>query len=118
MHSGHPQRIIPVLYEDESYIVFDKPAGVLVIPAPGETKQTLVDIVNRQYAPAQVGGSCILAIASTGETSGAIIFAKEGAAAGDDGAFSQASGEQEIHRLCPWKASSAPGRVAQRDPGP
>lgn len=75
MHSGHPQRIIPVLYEDESYIVFDKPAGVLVIPAPGEKKQTLVDIVNRQYAAAQ-GWKLHPCHRLDRETSGAIIFAK------------------------------------------
>lgn len=75
MRSGHPQRIIPVLYEDESYIVFDKPAGVLVIPAPGEKKQTLVDIVNRQYAPAQ-GWKLHPCHRLDRETSGAIIFAK------------------------------------------
>lgn len=75
MNSGVFQRIIPVLYEDESYIVFDKPAGVLVIPAPGEKKQTLVDIVNRQYAP--VGGWKLHPCHRLDrETSGAIIFAK------------------------------------------
>lgn len=75
MHSGHPQRIIPVLYEDESCIVFDKPAGVLVIPAPGETKQTLVDIANRQCAPAQ-GWKLHPCHRLDRETSGVIIFAK------------------------------------------
>ncbi|HBO96962.1 MAG TPA: hypothetical protein DE315_02405 [Candidatus Omnitrophica bacterium] len=75
MHSGHSQRIIPVLYEDESYIVFDKPAGVLVIPAPGEQKQTLVDIVNRQYAPAG-GWKLHPCHRLDRETSGAIVFAK------------------------------------------
>lgn len=75
MHSGPSQRIIPVLYEDESYIVFDKPAGVLVIPAPGETKQTLVDIVNRQHACAQ-GWKLHPCHRLDRETSGAIIFAK------------------------------------------
>ena len=75
MHSGPSQRIIPVLYEDESYIVFDKPAGVLVIPAPGETRQTLVDIVNRQHAPAQ-GWKLHPCHRLDRETSGAIIFAK------------------------------------------
>ena len=75
MQSNHPQRIIPVLYEDESYIVFDKPAGVLVIPSPGEQKQTLVDIVNRQYAPAR-GWKLHPCHRLDRETSGAIIFAK------------------------------------------
>lgn len=75
MYSGPSQRIIPVLHEDESYIVFDKPAGVLVIPAPGEIKQTLVDIVNRQHAPAQ-GWKLHPCHRLDRETSGAIIFAK------------------------------------------
>ncbi len=75
MRSGSSQRIIPVLYEDESFIVFDKPAGVLVIPAPGEKKQTLVDIVNRQRAPAQ-GWKLHPCHRLDRETSGAIIFAK------------------------------------------
>lgn len=47
----------------------------MVIPAPGEKKQTLVDIVNRQYAPAQ-GWKLHPCHRLDRETSGAIIFAK------------------------------------------
>lgn len=40
---------IRILYEDDHYISFDKPAGVLVIPTPKKEKNTLVDFVNIQY---------------------------------------------------------------------
>lgn len=40
---------IPVLFENDHVIVFDKPAGVLVIPAPNDDKPSLTEIVNYQY---------------------------------------------------------------------
>ena len=43
---------IKVLYEDEQYIVFDKPPGLLVIPTAKHEKHTLVDLVNRPASPA------------------------------------------------------------------
>ncbi len=66
---------IPVLYKDESYIVFDKPAGLLVIPTPQGEKNTLVNIVNYQYAPSQ-GWRLHPCHRLDRETSGAILFAK------------------------------------------
>src|SRR3989338_525560 len=66
---------IPVLYEDESYIVFDKPAGLLVIPTPQCEKNTLVNIVNHKYAPSQ-GWRLHPCHRLDRETSGAILFAK------------------------------------------
>ena len=41
---------IAVLYEDEQYLVFDKPAGFLIIPSPKGEENTLTHIVNEQYA--------------------------------------------------------------------
>lgn len=41
---------IPILFESPRVIVFDKPAGVLVIPAPGDDRPSLTDIVNHQFA--------------------------------------------------------------------
>ena len=38
---------IPILHEDEHLIVVGKPAGVLVVPAPGRGGATLVDILQR-----------------------------------------------------------------------
>ncbi len=66
---------IPVLYEDESYVVFDKPSGLLVIPTPKGEGNTLVNIVNHQHAPAQ-GWRLHPCHRLDRETSGAILFAK------------------------------------------
>ncbi len=47
------QRPIPILYEDDVCIAFDKPPGLLVTPADGKSTTTLTDIVNEQYATPQ-----------------------------------------------------------------
>lgn len=39
---------VPVLHEDEHLLVVDKPAGLLVVPAPGRGGATLVDILTEQ----------------------------------------------------------------------
>lgn len=71
-----PGRPIAVLYEDDHYVVFDKPPGLLVIPTPKNEQRTLVNIVNQQYS--QRGQTCKLHPCHRidKETSGAIIFAK------------------------------------------
>lgn len=43
------QQPIPILYEDEACIVFDKPPGLLTVPAEGKQTTTLTDIVNEQF---------------------------------------------------------------------
>ena len=63
------------LYEDEAYVVFDKPAGLLVIPTPKKEKNTLVHIVNFQYA-AKETPQLHPCHRLDRETSGAILFAK------------------------------------------
>ena len=40
---------IPVLHEDDHLVVVDKPSGVLVVPAPGRNKPTLVDLLRHQW---------------------------------------------------------------------
>ena len=40
---------ISVLYEDETCVVFDKPARLIVIPSPRQEDRTLTSIVNAQY---------------------------------------------------------------------
>ena len=66
---------IGILYEDERYIVFDKPPGLLVIATPKKERHTLVNCVNDMYA---VDGSWKLHPCHRldRETSGAILFAK------------------------------------------
>ena len=43
-----PKIQIPVLYEDENCLVFNKPSGLLVIPTDKNEDHTLVNLVNRQ----------------------------------------------------------------------
>ncbi len=66
---------IDILYEDAHYIVFDKPAGLLVIPTPKREKYTLSSIVNEQYA-AKNKGNLYPCHRLDRETSGVILFAK------------------------------------------
>ncbi|MEW5895240.1 MAG: RluA family pseudouridine synthase [Candidatus Omnitrophota bacterium] len=40
---------ISILYDDGQFIIFNKPSGVLVTPAPGKTQNFLTRIVNEQY---------------------------------------------------------------------
>jgi len=69
----HP---IEVLYEDEHYMVFNKPAGLLVIPTPENEQKTLVNIVNCQYAPQDNSWKLHPCHRIDRETSGVIVFAK------------------------------------------
>ena len=71
--SRHP---IPVLYEDDRYVVFDKPAGLLVIPTPKNEQRTLVNIANQQYSHCEKIWKLHPCHRIDKETSGAIIFAK------------------------------------------
>ncbi len=66
---------IKVLYEDECLIVFDKPAGLLVIPSPKKEKNTLIDIVNIHRSDAWQG-KLHPCHRLDRETSGVILFAK------------------------------------------
>jgi RluA family pseudouridine synthase len=68
-------KAIPILYEDRHYIVFDKPANLLVIPSPRKEKTTLAGLVNQEYH----SPDCTRLYPChrlDRETSGAIIFAK------------------------------------------
>ena len=71
--SGRP---VTVLYQDDFYVVFDKPAGLLVIPAANEQQRTLTDIVNQQLSGAGPGWRLHPCHRIDQETSGAIIYAK------------------------------------------
>jgi len=57
-------------------MVFDKPAGILVIPTPAKEKWTLVSIVNGQYAPKDKSWQLHPCHRLDKETSGCILFAK------------------------------------------
>jgi len=69
-----PKIQIPVLYEDEHCLVFNKPSGLLVIPTDKNEYHTLVSIVNQQQGLPQ--GSLYPAHRLDRDTSGVILFAK------------------------------------------
>ena len=68
-----PKIHIPVLYEDENCLVFNKPSGLLVIPTDKNENHTLVNIVNQQQ---EAHGSLYPAHRLDRDTTGAILFAK------------------------------------------
>jgi len=69
-------RLIDVLYEDESCVAFNKPAGLLVVPTPKQEKDTLVDIVNRQQRAIGSDPKLFPCHRLDRDTSGVILFAK------------------------------------------
>lgn len=38
--------MIEIVYQDDDYVVFNKPAGLLVIPSPGQGKKSMIELVN------------------------------------------------------------------------
>ncbi|MBI3315130.1 MAG: RNA pseudouridine synthase [Candidatus Omnitrophica bacterium] len=70
----HPaaERVIPVLFEDEDCVVFDKPPGLLVIPTPRGESRTLVALADRQFSKEHLYPAHRL----DRDTSGVILFAK------------------------------------------
>jgi len=64
-----------VLYEDDHFMVFDKPPGLLVIPSPKQPHNTLRDFVNEQYAK-DSSWNLHPCHRLDRDTSGAIVFAK------------------------------------------
>jgi len=68
-----PKIQIPVLYEDENCLVFNKPSGLLVIPTDKNESHTLVNVVNEQQG---VQGHLYPAHRLDRDTTGVILFAK------------------------------------------
>lgn len=74
--SSPSQRLIKVLYEDDFFVAFEKPAGLLVIPTPKKEKNTLIDIVDRQFAAFHDSFRLHPCHRLDRDTSGVILFAK------------------------------------------
>jgi tRNA pseudouridine32 synthase/23S rRNA pseudouridine746 synthase/23S rRNA pseudouridine1911/1915/1917 synthase len=70
------QRPIEVLYQDEQLVVFNKPAGLLVIPSPKQEKYTLAALVNEQFRASSQEQRLHPCHRLDRDTTGAIIFAK------------------------------------------
>ena len=66
---------ISILFENNHYIVFNKPAGLLVIPTPKAEKRTLMTLVNESYSKDE-SWRLHPCHRLDRETSGVIIFAK------------------------------------------
>ena len=70
------EKPIPIVYQDDDYVVFDKPSGIIVVPSPRGEKNTLVNIVNHQYAKAPSEPGLYPCHRLDQQTSGLIVFAK------------------------------------------
>ncbi len=70
-------KAIPVLFEDDCFVVFEKPSGTLTIPTPRGEKNTLDRIVNEELPKDKEREYHLHPCHRLDrETSGAIIFAK------------------------------------------
>ncbi|MEW6101285.1 MAG: RNA pseudouridine synthase [Candidatus Omnitrophota bacterium] len=67
---------IPVVYEDEGLIVFNKPYGLLTIPSPNQKIRTLTSIVNAELSAKGIPYRLHPCHRLDKETSGLIIYAK------------------------------------------
>ena len=68
-------KAITVLFEDDYFVVFEKPSGTLTIPTPKGEKNTLDRVVNEELSK-ECGYHLHPCHRLDRETSGAIIFAK------------------------------------------
>ncbi len=66
------------MYEDNCYVAFDKPSGLLVVPTPKNEKHTLIHIVNKELLESGAPKTEKLYPCHRldRETSGVILFAK------------------------------------------
>ena len=101
---------VPIVHQDEHLLVVDKPAGVLVVPAPGRAGATLVDRVS-----AQLGERLIAVHRLDEDTTGAICFARNDAArAGLEDLFRRHAIERDYLALVTGRPVPAAGRIESR----
>ena len=67
---------IPVAYEDQWFLIADKPAGLLTIPAPKKESRTLTGILNDELKKGNAAYRLHPCHRLDKETSGLIIYAK------------------------------------------
>lgn len=88
--AARPQRLLPyegvpralqVLYEDESLIVVDKPAGLAMHPAGGHTADTLANLLRSYFDSADPKARVHFAGRLDKDTSGVVLCAKTALAA-------------------------------------
>lgn len=86
---------LTALYEDEHLLVLDKPAGLVVHPAPGNWSGTLLNGLLARYPGAQVLPRAGIVHRLDKDTSGVMVVAKTLAATT---ALSRAIAAREVHR--------------------
>lgn len=67
---------VPVIYEDDWFLIVDKPPGLLSIPAPGKQARTLTGILNEELVKKGVSYRLHPCHRLDKDTSGLIIYAK------------------------------------------
>ncbi|HEX6812245.1 MAG TPA: RluA family pseudouridine synthase [Planctomycetota bacterium] len=100
-------RPLSVLYRDDHLVVIDKPAGVLVVPAPGRDASTIVDLVGAQLncRPQAVHRL-------DEDTTGALALALDDAArAGMEALFRRHAIERDYLALVSAAPSPAAGKI-------
>ena len=78
-----PEEIpLVVVYEDDDVVVIDKPAGLVVHPAPGHPRSTLVNALLARYPDMAVGGTLRPGVVHRLDrfTSGLLVVARNDAA--------------------------------------
>lgn len=98
---------IPRLFEDEELVVVDKPAGRLVVPAPGRRGPTVVDLVTRA-----IGGPVRAVHRLDEDTTGVLVLARtERAARALEGQFRRHDCERTYRALVTRMPSPPAGRL-------
>lgn len=98
---------LSVLHRDEHLVVVDKPAGVLVVSAPGRQEPTLVDLLSQQL------GERLQAVHRLDEeTTGALVLARTDAGRTGMEALFRAHAVERIYLALTSAAPSPPaGRI-------
>lgn len=101
---------IPILHDDEHLLVIDKPAGLLVVAAPGRNGPTLIDLLARQV------GSRLFAVHRLDEdTTGLMVVARTDAGrAAMEPLFRAHAVRRTYLALVIGRASPPAGRIESR----
>lgn len=101
---------IPVLYCDDHLVIVDKPAGLLVVHAPGRRKPTLVDRVR-----SQLGGRVDAVHRLDEATTGVLVMARDDAGrAGMEELFRRHAIERRYLALLAAAPAPPAGRIEAR----
>ncbi len=101
---------VPILHRDEHLVVVDKPAGLLVVPAPAREDRTVVDVVSSQL------GARVFAVHRLDEdTTGALVLAlTDPAKAAMEALFRQHAVDRVYLALVAAVPSPPAGRIESR----